>query len=64
MGPILLGSGLAPLGRMSGMCFVVFLVHFRHISCVIPTCPSVHGESPKLVEYVSVKPYSLSLVWI
>ena len=52
--------GLFPLGLMSGVCIVVFLVHFRYICCVILTCPPTNDESPKLVELVSYKPYLLS----
>ena len=47
--------GLLPLGLMSGVCVVVFLFHFRYISCVIPTCPPANDESPKLVELISYK---------
>ena len=49
--------GLLPLGLMSGVCVVLFLVHFRYITCVIMTCLSTNGKSPKLVEFVSYKSY-------
>jgi uncharacterized protein YneF (UPF0154 family) len=52
--------GILPLGLMSGVCIVVFVVHFRYISCVILTCPPINDESLKLVELVSYKPYLLS----
>ena len=47
---IYLVVGLLPLGLMLGFCNVVFLVHFRYIFHVTPTCPPVIDESPKLVE--------------
>jgi hypothetical protein len=37
---IYLVMGLLPLGLMSGVCVVVFLVHFRYISCVYPDMSS------------------------
>ena len=54
--------GLLPLWLMSGSCIVVFLVYFRYISCVIPTCPSAKDQTPKLVESVSSKALFLGLV--
>jgi hypothetical protein len=53
---IFLVNGPSPLGLMSDVCIVVFLVYFKHIFCVIPTCPPANDESPKLVELVSYKP--------
>jgi hypothetical protein len=41
---------LLPLGLMSGVCTVVFLIHFRYIFYVIPTCPPANDESPKLMK--------------
>ena len=46
------------------VCFVVFLVHFRYISCTIPICPPAIGQTPKLVEIISSKVLCLSLVFI
>ena len=54
-GPDSLGKWAFPLGLLSGLCFVVFFVYFKHIFHVIPTCPSVNGKSPKLVELFSYK---------
>ena len=64
LGPDLLGCGPpSPLAHV-GMCIVVFLVYFRYISCVIPICPSVKDQTPKLVESVSSKALFLGLVSI
>ena len=46
------------------VCFIVFLVHFRYISCAIPICPPAIGQTPKFVEIVSSKALCLSLVFI
>ena len=46
------------------VCFVVFLVHFRYISCTILICPPAIGQTPKLVEIISSKALCLSLVFI
>ena len=61
---ICLVVGLLPLWLMSGTCIIVFLVYFRYISCVIPTCPSAKDQTPKLVESVSSKALFLGLVSI
>ena len=53
---ICLVVGLLPLWLMLGICIVVFLVYFRYISCVIPTCPRAKDQIPKLVEFISYKP--------
>ena len=53
---ICLVVGLLPLWLMSGTYIVVFLVYFRYISCVIPTCPPIKDQTPKLVEMISYKP--------
>jgi hypothetical protein len=53
---ICLVSGPSPLGLMSDVYIVVFLVFFRHIFYVILTCPPTNDESLKLVEFVSYKP--------
>ena len=54
--------GLLPLWLTLGICIVVFLVYFRYISCVIPTCPPAKDQTPKLVESVSSKALFLGLV--
>ena len=61
---ICLVVGLVSLGLMSGIYFAKFLVHFRLILCVIPTCPPGNGKSPKLVELISSKALCLGLVFI
>ena len=53
---IFLVVGLLPLWLMSGICIIVFLVNFRYISYVIPTCPPIKDQTPKLVELISYKP--------
>ena len=53
---ICLVVGLLPLWLMLGICIVVFLVYFRYISCVIPTCPPAKDQTPKFVELISYKP--------
>jgi hypothetical protein len=53
---ICLVSGPSPLGLMSDVYIVVFLIYFRHIFYVILSCPPTNDESPKLVEFVSYKP--------
>jgi hypothetical protein len=57
LGPEFLGCGLSPVGLMSGVYNVAFLAYTKVIFHVVPT-------SPKLMEYFSVKPYSLILVFI
>ena len=64
MGLHLSGCGPVPLGFMLDVCIVVFLVHFRYIFHVIPTCPPANDESSKLVESVSSKALFLGLVFI
>jgi hypothetical protein len=64
LGPELLGCGLSPIGLMSGVYNVAFLAYNKVIFHVIPICPPANEQSPKLVGYVSVKPYSLILVFI
>jgi hypothetical protein len=39
LGPKLLGSGPSPVGLMSGVYNVAFLVYFWLLFYVIPTCP-------------------------
>jgi hypothetical protein len=53
---ICLVSEPSPLGLMSDVYIVVFLVYFRHIFYIILTCPPANDESLKLVELVSYKP--------
>ena len=52
---ICLVVGLLPLGLMSCVCIVVFLVYFRYIFYVIPTCPPAKDKSPKLMKLVIYK---------
>jgi hypothetical protein len=63
LGPVLLVNGLSPVGLMLGVYHVAFLAYNKVIFHIILTGPT-NEQSPKLVEYVSVKPYSLSLVII
>jgi len=53
---ICLVVGLLPFGLMSGFFFVMFLVYFKLIFYVIPTCPPANEQLPKLVELVSYNP--------
>ena len=45
---------------MSGDVMPCPIAHLRVFSFVIPTCPPVNNESPKLMELVSCKSYLLS----
>ena len=47
---IYLVSGPFAVGLMLDACIVVFLVYFRHILCVILTCPLANDESTKPME--------------
>jgi hypothetical protein len=64
LGPVLLVNGLSPIGLMLGVYHVAFLAYNKVIFHIILTGPPANEQSPKLVEYVSIKPYSLSLVII
>jgi hypothetical protein len=64
LGPVFLVNGLSPIGLMLGVYHVAFLAYSKVIFHIIPTGPPANEQSPKLMEYVSVKPYSLGLVII
>jgi hypothetical protein len=57
LGPDLPGKwAFSPFGLMPDVVLLCFFVYFKHVFCIIPTCPPVNDESPKLVELVSYKP--------